>query len=73
MATRLTLPLLQAMGSALRAALAGDGFDGGDFDGLNPAHFERAGDWVLQEIKRRRSCQKQNRNLTKLKPGDDPP
>lgn len=51
---RLTAPLLEAMQSALQAALAGENFDGGDFDGLNPKHFERASDWVAQEMMRRR-------------------
>lgn len=39
---RLTKPLLEAMASALHAALVGGGFDGGDFDGKNPEHFKRA-------------------------------
>ena len=49
---RLTRPLLEAMESALNAALAGGGFDGGDFTGQNPAHFERALRWVEDELKR---------------------
>lgn len=59
---RLTKPLLRAMREALIAALAGAGFDGGDFDRLDPDHFERALDWVEQEIARRRS--KANRQTT---------
>lgn len=51
--TRLTKPLLLAIEAALDAALAGDGFDGGDFDGLNRDHFERASKWVSQELRRR--------------------
>lgn len=50
---RLTKPLLEAIESALNAALAGDGFDGGDFDGMNPEHFQRALEWVAQEQQRR--------------------
>lgn len=46
---RLTKPLLEAMAAALRAALAGEGFDGGDFDGLDSNHFQRALQWVEQE------------------------
>ncbi len=53
MSVRLTKPLLDAMSSALHAALAGAGFDGGDFEGKNPAHFERALKWVEQEQARR--------------------
>lgn len=51
--TRLTKPLLEAIHSALDAALAGEGFDGGDFDGLNREDFERALTWVAQEKARR--------------------
>lgn len=50
---RLTKPLLDAMASALSAALAGEGFEGGDFDGMNRDDFERALDWVNQEALRR--------------------
>lgn len=50
---RLTKPLLDAMHSALEAALAGDGFDGGDFEGENQDHFERAVEWIKQEKERR--------------------
>jgi len=50
---RLTKPLLIAMATALDAALAGDGFDGGDFTGMDPDHFERAREWVQQELQRR--------------------
>jgi hypothetical protein len=37
----------QAIVHALAAALAGAGFDGGDFDGLNPDAFNRALKWAL--------------------------
>lgn len=43
---RLTRPILDAIRAALNAALAGDGFDGGDFDGLNRDDFERALEWA---------------------------
>lgn len=46
---RLTRPMLDAIAAALDAALAGDGFDGGDFDGMNIEHFERAREWVEEE------------------------
>jgi len=52
-AVRLTKPLLSAIEAALSAALAGDGFDGGDFDGMDRAAFERAWDWVNGEMARR--------------------
>lgn len=50
---KLTKPLLAAMEAALDAALAGDGFDGGDFDGLDRTSFQRALAWVRQEQARR--------------------
>lgn len=50
---RLTKPLLDAIASALDAALAGEGFEGGDFDGCNRDHFERAREWVHAEEARR--------------------
>jgi hypothetical protein len=50
MKRRLTLPKLDAMHAALEAALAGDGFNGGDFDRLKPKDFEAARDWVAQQI-----------------------
>lgn len=53
MRRRLTKPLLEAMSNALSAALAGEGFDGGDFDGQDPHHFERAQEWVMAELARR--------------------
>lgn len=53
MATRLTKPLLDALAAALDAALAGDGFDGGDFAGMDPKHFERARGWVEEQIAKR--------------------
>lgn len=49
MTTRLTKPLLRAIEAALNAALAGE-FDGGDFDGLNREHFERALEWVEEKL-----------------------
>jgi hypothetical protein len=45
-APRLTKPLRDAIAQALEAALAGGGFDGGDFNGLNRADFERASYWI---------------------------
>ncbi len=50
---RLTRPLLEAIAAALDAALAGDGFDGGDFSGMNPKHFERAQEWVSAQLAKR--------------------
>lgn len=50
---RLTKPLLNAIEAALDAALAGDGFEGGDFEGMNRRHFERAREWVAREQRRR--------------------
>lgn len=50
---RLTKPLLDAMATALDAALAGEGFTDGDFEGMDRTHFERALDWVRQEQQRR--------------------
>ena len=55
MARRLTKPLLLAIEAALDAALAGEGFDGGDFADQDRDHFERASQWVAQELKRRAS------------------
>jgi hypothetical protein len=49
MPPRLTKPLREAIMAALDAALAGEGFDGGDFDGMDPDHFERARDWIAQK------------------------
>ncbi|MCO5066884.1 MAG: hypothetical protein M9924_21180 [Rhizobiaceae bacterium] len=49
---KLTKPLLEAMASALAAALAGE-FDGGDFEGEDPHHFERAAQWIAEELERR--------------------
>lgn len=51
---KLTKPLLRAMRAALNAALAGAGFDGGDFDGENVEHFERALAWVEKELDKRK-------------------
>lgn len=55
----LTAPLRSAIESALNAALAGEGFDGGDFTGQNRDHFERALEWVRSraEAPRRRPRQ----------------
>lgn len=50
---RLTRHLLEAIESALNSALAGEGFDGGDFDGQDPEHFQRALEWVQAELERR--------------------
>ena len=41
MTPHLTRPLLIAIAAALTAALAGE-FKGGDFDGMDREHFERA-------------------------------
>lgn len=49
----LTKPRLEAIRTALHVALAGGGFDGGDFEGQEIEHFERALDWVVQESIRR--------------------
>lgn len=46
---RLTKPMLEAIAAALDAALAGDGFDGGDFDGMDQRHFERAREWTSEQ------------------------
>lgn len=50
---KLTKPLLEAMEEALNAALAGEGFDSGDFAGLNRDHFERALAWVHEQQRQR--------------------
>lgn len=50
---RLTHPILEAMAAALDAALAGDGFDAGDFAGLDYRHFERAREWVAEQLSKR--------------------
>ena len=52
---RLTKPLLEAIRSALDAALAGGGesFNGGDFEGENIEHYERALNWATDELIRR--------------------
>ncbi|GLS18541.1 hypothetical protein GCM10007874_15580 [Labrys miyagiensis] len=44
---RLTKPLLHAVAPAPDAALAGDGFGGGDFDGQNERDFIRACEWGI--------------------------
>ena len=43
---RLTRPLREAIRQALYVVLAGESFDGGDLDGLNRDHFERALEWA---------------------------
>jgi len=50
---RLTLAMLDAMSSALNSALAGDGFNGGDFDGKDEEVFAAAREWVFEERVRR--------------------
>jgi hypothetical protein len=55
---KLTLKKLSAIQSALNAALAGAGFDGGDFDGQDPTDFENALAWVEAEIEKRKSGRK---------------
>lgn len=50
---KLTRPLLEAMRSALNVALAGGGFDGGDFADENRDHFQRALDWADKELEKR--------------------
>lgn len=57
---RLTEPLLTAMENALCAALAGGGFEDGDFAGEDPEHFERARKWISQERARRRETKNLN-------------
>ena len=52
---RLTTPMLEAMRHALDAALAGGGFDGGDFTGEDPRHFHDALDWVSKELSKRKA------------------
>lgn len=52
MATRLTKPLLIAIDVALSAALAGE-FDGGDFEGMDREHFQRASDWAGEQLTKR--------------------
>lgn len=50
---KLTRPLLTAMEHAINTALAGTGFDGGDFDGENQDHYERALEWVREQKQKR--------------------
>lgn len=59
---RLTKPLLEAMANALEVALSGGGFDGGDFAGEDPEHYQRASMWVAQELRRREERTKRNSN-----------
>lgn len=58
---RLTKPLLNAIAAALDSALAGEGFDGGDFDGMDKEHFERARDWVSEKLSKRASKPQANK------------
>lgn len=53
MGKRLTMSLLEAIVVALDSALAGAGFDGGDFAGMNPEPFERAREWAGEQIDKR--------------------
>lgn len=52
---RLTPSKLRAMQSALIAALAGEGFDGGDFADDDPDDFKSALRWVTQQLNHRAS------------------
>ena len=52
MTVRLTKPLLNAIAAALNAALASE-FDGGDYDGMNRKHFERALAWADEQLARK--------------------
>lgn len=67
MAIRLTKPLLIAIEQALTAALAGEGFDGGDFNGLDRDHFERASTWVSQELRRRNQSDNEGKTDVRLR------
>ena len=49
----LSAEILNAISASIDAALAGDGFDGGDFDGMDPEHFEQASSWVEQAVANR--------------------
>jgi hypothetical protein len=48
-----------AIEAALNAALAGDGFDGGDFDSLNRDDFEAALKWIGTHKPRKRPVKRQ--------------
>lgn len=50
---RLTMPLLKAMEEALAFRLAGEMGDEVYEDGLTDQHYDRALDWVQQELRRR--------------------
>lgn len=52
---RLTLAMLEAIYTALDAALAGDGFERGDFNGMDPNQFERARAWAEEQIEKRKA------------------
>jgi hypothetical protein len=56
---RLTKRMLEAMASAINSALAGEGWNGGDFDGMDHEEFERAAEWIDQQIARRTAKAKQ--------------
>lgn len=47
---KLTKKMLEAMAAALDAAEASDGFNGGDFDGMDPQQFTYARTWVKEEL-----------------------
>lgn len=49
----LSVNMLLALRAAIDAALAGDGFNGGDFDGMDIADFIAASEWLDQEISNR--------------------
>lgn len=70
---RLTAPLLGAISAALDAALAGDGFDGGDFAGLDRVYFQRASDWATVEAMKRKGQAKRRKRraeqAVQVKPG----
>jgi len=58
--------MLNAIAAALAAALAGEGFDGGDFDGMNRNDFEHAAQWVAAEIQRRNAEKAASIKATRL-------
>lgn len=62
MTTRLTKPLLDAIAAALDSALAGQGFEAGDFVGMNQEHFERAREWVSDQMAKREAKTKERRS-----------
>lgn len=54
-AKRLTIAMLEAMQSAICSALAGDGFDGGDFAGMRESDFDNASIWIAEQLRKRRA------------------